>query len=245
MNNTADQSSDIDLYVYTQAGIPLETRQSIVTASGGASKMDLAMTYWGSGDEWFHASTGIEVDIVYFDAMWIVNQIHKVINGHEASLGYTTCLWHTIRNSEVLFDPQNWFANLQQNAAADYPEDLQKKIIFFNHPVLRGVIPSYANQLAKAVRRHDQVSVNHRLAALLASYFDIIFAVNRELHPGEKRLIQFALARCRKLPENFANDIASVISASNTKDQVFLANVTILLDHLDQWLAREGFLPSK
>ena len=241
MGGITDQSSDIDLYVYTHADIPLEDRQRIVLQSGGASRANLGMTYWGSGDEWFNAPTGIEVDIVYFDAQWMESQIQRVINKHEASLGFTTCLWYIVRNSRVLHDPQEWFQNLQKRASVKYPEPLRQKIIALNYPVLRNVIPAYANQLTKAVKRHDLISINHRLAALLASYFDIVFALNRELHPGEKNLLSLMQARCAKLPVDLAGDITAVIQSACTADQTFLGNLTMLLDHLDQWLEQEGF----
>ena len=236
-----DQSSDLDLYVYTQSDISVDDRQWIVARSGGSLQANLGMTYWGPGDEWFNSPTGIEVDIVYFDAQWMEKQIERVIDKHEASLGYTTCLWHTIRNSQVLHDPQKWFQDLLKKASVEYPEALRQNIIALNYPVLRDVIPAYANQLAKAVKRHDLISVNHRLAALMASYFDIIFALNRELHPGEKRLLDLTQARCAKLPVDLAAEIAAVIKASSSADQTFLANLTMLLDHLDLWLEQEGF----
>ncbi len=57
----SDPTSDIDLYVYTRAAIPLEARQHIVDESGGASVASLDLPYWGPGDEWYNAPTGIEV----------------------------------------------------------------------------------------------------------------------------------------------------------------------------------------
>ena len=72
--------------------------------------------------------------------------------------------------------------------------NLRQNIIALNYPVLRGVIPAYANQLEKAVKRHDLVSVNHRLAALFASYFDIIFAVSRQLHSCAAEPVAMAIA---------------------------------------------------
>ena len=234
-----DQESDIDLYVYSQGEIPLENRERIVELSGGATRANLDLKYWGPGDEWLHGPTGIEVDIVYFETSWMADQISRVVENHQASLGYTTCFWYTIRQSVAFFDPHRWFVNLQQKCRVDYPETLRRNIIALNQPVLRAIIPSYASQLAKAVKRHDLVSVNHRLAALFASYFDIIFALNRKLHPGEKRLVESALQTCALLPSSMQADVTSILTCHEGSQ--LLERVTRLLDHLDLTLEREGF----
>jgi hypothetical protein len=236
-----DAASDIDLYVYTRADIPVETRRGIVARAGGASHASLGLNFWGPGDEWLNAASGIEVDVVYFDAGWMESQIRRVIHEHQASLGYTTCFWHTVRASQVLYDPHGWMAALQSACRVEYPEPLRRNIIALNHPVLREVIPAYYGQIQKAVKRRDLVSINHRLAALLASYFDILFALNRLPHPGEKRLVQFALERCEKLPEGMQEDIAIVIQASAGLEPGLLAGLDRLLDRLDEILRQEGF----
>ncbi len=210
----ADMSSDIDLYIYTRADIPMAARQTIVEQAGGASQADMGLAFWGPGDEWFHAGTGIEIDVVFFDAGWMEGQLQRILFKHQASLGYSTCFWYTLHNSHIFHDLHGWMASLQQACQVDYPEALRRNIIHLNDPVLRGVIPAFYHQIEKAVKRQDQVSVNHRLAALLASYFDIVFAVNRVLHPGEKRLVNYALGHCEKLPVEMAADISAVLTAS-------------------------------
>ena len=51
-----------------------------------------------------------------------------------------------------------------------------------NYPNLRATASAYSSQLRPALVCNDWVSVNHRVAAVLASLFDILFAVNRALH---------------------------------------------------------------
>lgn len=235
-----DAASDIDLYVYTREDIPLEVRERLVQRSGGASRADIGLNFWGPGDEWFDTATGIEVDIIYFDAQWMEDQIKRVMLDHQPSLGYSTCLAYTVRRSQVFFDPINWFSSLQDTCSQSYPEPLRENIIKHNHPVLRNIIPSYFFQLEKAVKRGDLVSVNHRLAGLLASYFDIIFALNRQLHPGEKRLVHKTIASCKHLPENMEAEIDAALRTSTTLDAGFLTQVTALLDHLDQLVWKKG-----
>jgi len=234
-----DAASDIDLYVYTNVEIALGERRSIVERSGGASETSLGMTFWGPGDEWYDASTGIEVDIVYFEATWMEDQIERVLTRNQASLGYTTCLWHTVQQGLILFDRSGWLGGLQHKSQQAYPEALRQNIIALNYPVLRQVIPSYMKQIEKAVKRRDLVSINHRLAAMLASYFDILFAVNRVLHPGEKRLVEIATACCQRLPVDMAADIEAILQSATSGDERLLERIARLLDHLDPLLGED------
>ncbi len=236
----ADADSDIDLYVFTRADIAVSTRAAVVERSGGATRADLGLTYWGPGDEWLDAATGLEVDVVYFDTRWLEAQLERVLRAHEASLGYTTCFWDTVANCQSLYDPRGWLQARQSECRGEYPAELRANIVRVNQPVLRAVLPAYANQLHKAVRRHDLVSVNHRLAALLASYFDIIFAVNRVRHPGEKRLLEHAAARCPSLPVEMAADVEAVLRAGAVAEADLPAQLNRLLDRLDDWLVHEG-----
>jgi len=240
-SSVSDTSSDIDLYVYTRAEIPLDIRKEIIMRSGGATETSLNVNYWGLCDEWVDAPTGTEIDISYFEANWMEDQLDRVIHRHQANLGYTTCFWYTIHRSIALKDPRGWFSALQKNCQIDYPEALRQNIIALNHPVLRNIIPSYSNQLAKAVRRNDLISINHRLAAFFASYFDILFALNRQLHPGEKRLFELAVARCAKFPAQMEADIPAILQSASGNLSGFPAAIARLLDHLDRLLEDEGF----
>ena len=244
MGGAADDLSDIDVYVYTTSDVPIEARREIVEMLGGATSASMHMTFWGYDDMWLDADTGIEVDIVYFDKTWIEEQLERVLTQHQPSGGYTTSFWYTVRNSRILQDPSGWFAKLQTWSKQDYPEALRRNIIRFNHPVLRNLMPSYLNQLARSVQRRDLVSINHRVAGFLASYFDILFALNRVLHPGEKRLLTFALGRCERLPSNMEADVKAVLRASSTADPSLIHHLDTLMDHLDELLAREGFDPN-
>ena len=242
-SGVSDQHSDIDLYVYSAETIPLAARTALV-AERGASRTDLNLQLWDLGDEWFDAVTGIEVDVMYWDPAWVEGQLNRVWREHQASLGYTTCLWYTVRNSRLLYDRRGWFEALQQHSAQPYPEPLRQAIVAKNHAVLRNVIPSYAHQIEKASRRVDRVSQNHRVAALLASYFDVVFALNRALHPGEKRLVAWAQANCAILPVEMAESIEKVLQAAYQVDGSLLAAVYALIDSLDDLLWAQGFDPT-
>lgn len=236
----ADSMSDFDLYICTNEVVPLETRREFVRQLGGASVDNLGHDYFGGGHEWVDARTGAHFDLMYFGLGWLRSQVERPLGYHQPSLGYSTAFAFTVNRAEVPYDPDGTFAALQAVTREPYPESLREAVVNYNYPLLRNVISSYAAQLEKAASRRDMVSLNHRLAALLASYFDVVFAVNRLLHPGEKRLLQTALETCESLPENFERDVTETLKAAGDGAQL-LTNLTRLLGALDAWLRREGF----
>ena len=215
--------SDFDLYVYATAEIPVEFRRAL---AGPAAEID--NRFWEPGDEWIDAATGAHFDVMFRAPSWIEDQLDRVLVRHEASIGYSTCFWYNVLHSEALYDPQGWYARLQQRARVPYPEELQRAIIAKNGPILRKNHSSYRRQIELALNRCDPVSVHHRTTALLASYFDIWFALARQPHPGEKRLLQH-------LPDSEAALVRALINAPREQ---LLPRLDALLDLLDSKLSR-------
>ena len=233
----ADAESDVDLYVYVTEDILLDERTRI---AAGSPRVEIGNTTWEPGDEWIDPVTGTPVDVMFRHVRWIEEQLDRVLVRHEASPGYSTCFWYSILHSEVLFDRNGWFASFEKRAAVSYPPELRKAIIAKNYPLLRRNQSSYLHQIELAVKRNDLVGVNHRMAALLASYFDVLFAVNELPHPGEKRILQYAKASCRRLPSGMERQVRELVK--NPPDDV-LKRINALVDGLDELLVSEGLMP--
>lgn len=237
----ADAGSDIDLYVYSREPLPLEARRAIAT--GAASRAEVDNQFWEPGDEWVDAATGIHVDVMFRSPAWIEEQLDRVLRRCEASVGYSTCFWHNVLTSQVLYDAHGWFAALQAEARQPYPEPLRRAIVAKNHPILWQTLSSYRYQLDRAIAHDDPVSINHRVAALLASYFDILFAVNRLPHPGEKRLLAMAEARCPRRPVALRAQVTALLRASGEVSPRVVAAAAALVAGLDALLREEALLP--
>jgi hypothetical protein len=197
---TADEQSDLDLYVYAEEPVAMADRIAIATRF--ATRREVGNDFWEPGDEWIDAQTGRHVDVMYRTPDWIEEQLERVLVRHEASVGYSTCFWHNVLHSTPLFDRSGWYRDLQAAATRPYPRPLQRAIIARNYSILRQTLSSYLAQIERAVWRGDSVSIQHRVTALLASYFDVLFAVNELPHPGEKRLLQLSASgpRPRSVP---------------------------------------------
>jgi len=240
----ADEQSDLDLYVYARTPVAMADRIAIATRF--ATRREVDNDFWEPGDEWIDTTTGRHVDVMYRAPVWIEEQLERVLVKHEASVGYSTCFWHNVLHSTPLFDRSGWYRELQTAAARPYPQPLQRAIIARNHPILRQTLSSYLAQIERAVRRGDSVSVQHRVTALLASYFDILFAVNELPHPGEKRLLQLPATRCARTPAEMETQVNALLeTAARPATLAVLWHVNALLNSLDAFLEDGELLPTR
>lgn len=201
----ADNKSDYDIYIYGKSEPPVQARREI--AEKFADNPEIDNHYFETGDTFRLRETGKPIDIMYRNPDFIEGNVKWVWEGCNASLGYTTCFVDNIKKTQVLFDKNGWLENIKKRVDTPYPENLAQNIIKKNFSYLKDVMFSFYDQIVSAVERNDFVSINHRCAAFLASYFDIIFAKNKVLNPGEKKLVSFALNNCKILPDNFEKDV--------------------------------------
>ena len=236
-----DGGSDLDLYAYAHEPLPLRDREAV--AARFASRREIGNVFWEPGDEWVDAGTGLHVDVMHRTPAWIEEQLERVLVRHEVSVGYSTCFWHNVVHSTALFDRSGWYRALQAAADRPYPQELKRAIVAKNHPILRRSLSSYTRQIERAARRGDSVSVQHRVSALLASYFDILFAVNELPHPGEKGVLSFAATRCPTLPEGMETAVDALLAIPAwAAPPAVLEPIAVLLTGLDAVLASEGLL---
>lgn len=230
---TADAASDFDVYVYGDAPIDASARRAVLAPHCGEMEWD--NRFWEAEDDGVLAD-GTPVEFIYrsFDAF--ESMLAGVVERCEASVGYTTCFWANLRDSQVLFDRSGRAAALQARFDQPYPPALQRAIVAKNLPLLADSCASYLHQIEKAAARDDRVSLNHRIAAWLASYFDILFAANARLHPGEKRL----LAQLAALPEQPPHALADVNALLSTNQDEAAAVIRRLVAALKTWLLARG-----
>lgn len=228
---TFDKTSDIDIYVFSETEIPINKREEIIKPI--SSKYEIGEHYFGEGDEFLYDEAGVVLDVMYWNTKWFEDVVQNVWFNHYPSNGYSTCFLYTLNNFNIIYDPDNWLKSLQDKIKTEYPEELQKNIIQRNLMLLKEKpFASYYEQIEKALNRGDTNSVNHRIAAFLASYFDIILAKNKLLHPGEKRLVQYCKNNCTILPANFEENINRLLAQPNKNTLSILNEMVVNLKNI-------------
>ena len=199
-----DAKSDYDVYVYISDSIDENERRRILGKY--CRYMEIGNSFWELEDD-VTLIDGIDMDIIYRNMDDFEKTISSVVMDCIPWNGYTTCMWHNLITSQIVLDKNKKLNTLQEKYRIPYPRRLKENIISNNLKLLNGMLPSFDTQIKKAEHRGDLVSVNHRITEFLASYFDIIFALNEMTHPGEKRMQSICSKECRILPYHFDENL--------------------------------------
>lgn len=224
-----DKMSDYDVYVYCTEFIPEALRHGIL--SKYCSYMEIGNHFWEYEDN-CTLRNGIDIDILYRNLDNFVADVSSVVESFHARNGYTTCMWHNLNTCKILYDRTGRLDAAKKRFLVPYPEALRQDIITRNWSLLRTAMPAYELQIAKAAKRGDLVSVNHRVSAFMESYFDLLFALNQVTHPGEKRLIQLCRETCSILPANFEENLTALFAHMYTSPNVIADDLDRILTEL-------------
>ena len=145
-------------------------------------------------------------------------------------------MWHNLLTCKIIYDRDGRLAQAKARFDVPFPPQLKANIIHQNLRLLHDNLPSYDGQILKAVKRQDEVSICHRTAAFMESYFDILWALNEKTHPGEKRLVSLCTENCQILPENFQENIHILYRDLFTSPENTQANLAKIVDELTKVL---------
>lgn len=235
---TNDKNSDYDIYIYVSKEISIEKRKIITDKF--CSYMELNNTFWETEDDGRLKEDNIPIEIIYRELDFFNELLNRTLIKCEADIGYTTCFWANLINSIILYDKNGKLNKLQEKYKVAYPYELKQNIVRKNYPLLKLQMPAYYHQIEKALKRDDYISVNHRVAALLASYFDIIFAINEMPHPGEKKLLKIIRDKNLKVPYNMEMNTYNILKFSASNNSAILLEIDSLINNLDTLLKKEG-----
>lgn len=231
-----DEKSDYDIYLYCTGEVTEDEKRPILEKY--CSYMELSNHFWELEDN-CRLNSGIDMDILYRDLDGFLSDVASVVEQKAARNGYTTCMWHNLRTCKILYDANGRLTEAKRRFQVPYPPELKRNIIDRNRKLLYAYMPAYSEQIKKAAKRNDVVSINHRTAAFMESYFDVIFALNEQTHPGEKRLLQLAKERCPILPRHFEENIQELYRNLFTNSEAAIAVLEDMIGELKRILERD------
>jgi predicted nucleotidyltransferase len=180
----ADENSDLDLHVYWRAPLaaPAE-RAARLARVAGAAGVEVDILDWGRED---HVRVdGRLVELVYVPLDELRAEVEQAYAEGLISEGYTTARLFYVASGRPLHDPAGELSALRERLLAAYPEPTRRLLLRY-HPALLRV---YLGHLRLAQARGDLLAVQHRRYTVQMVFFNLLFALNRHYHPGEKRLL--------------------------------------------------------
>lgn len=179
----ADEWSDIDLHVYWRAPLASDAERAAVLATvADPGSIRAGIHDWGLEDHF--AIQGRLAELVYVHLDDLAESVDTAYDAGLGDEGFATAQLTYVAASRVLHDREGALAALRARLAI-YPEATRRRLL----ASLPNLLNVYLEQLRKAQARGDLLYVQHRRYTLQMVFFNLLFALNRRYHPGEKRLL--------------------------------------------------------
>jgi predicted nucleotidyltransferase len=193
-SGTADAASDVDLHVYWREPLAERaTRHAALAAVADAGSQVREVGEWGLEDHLYVG--GRLVELIYVHLGNLEALVDRAYGEGLSDEGFATTQLAYVAGGAPLLDSRGELAALRERLAS-YPEATRRRLLSGLPELLR----AYLGQLRKAQARGDLLFVQHRRYTVQMVFFNLLFALNRRYHPGEKRLLAHG-ERCRAKPE--------------------------------------------
>ena len=192
----ADAASDLDFHVYWEAPLaPPDERAArlAAVADAGSLRVRDGAASW-TLEDWF-AVDGRAIELIYVAWGDVPVEIEWAYREGLTGEGFTTARLYNVARGRAFHDPAGLLGAVQERLNRAYPEATRAALLR-RQPALLWV---YLKQLRVAQGRGDLLFAQHRRYTLQMVFFDLLFALNSQYHPGEKRLLTHA-ARCPRRP---------------------------------------------
>jgi predicted nucleotidyltransferase len=180
----ADEASDLDVYVYWREPLAATAdRQERLSRIAGVENVEVDIRMWGLED---HLQSGDRsVELIYVDLDDLQAEVERAYGEGICDEGFVTARFAYLVYGHLLYDPTGELSELQARLLSAYPEPTRRLLLQDNPKRLR----IYLDHLRLALARGDMLAVQQRRYTIQMVFFNLLFALNRRYHPGEKRLL--------------------------------------------------------
>jgi hypothetical protein len=180
----ADEDSDLDLHVWWLPPlVPPDERAARLAPLADAGSLRVEIHSWGLEDHLTVGGTAIE--LIYFRLDEMQEQVARAYGEGLDSETFTTASLYTVAEGRPLYDPTSALREMRERLNEAFPQATYQTVLERRSPLLHVTI----NQIRRAQRRQDLLSVQQKRATFQAIFFNLLFTLNRRYHPGEKRLL--------------------------------------------------------
>jgi hypothetical protein len=215
---TGDAHSDVDVYLFADAFLPVARRGELVTARLGDAAQPVS---WGADEPFVEGGTDFSVDGIRVEC-WL-RSARRV----ELTIG--ECLQGRIRREQAVWTAMGYFSyvalgDVQAMRVADDPQGMlarwKAQVATYPEPLREAILGRFLPEAAfwpenphylGAVERADVIYTSAIVQQALQALIQVVFALNREYFPGEKKLAG-ALEKLPISPPGFAARCEALLS---------------------------------